>query len=52
MKDIWKLREHIAEALLHDGDGCFKVAIVKLFRTLFLIHFDKLRLRVFHFWKI
>lgn len=27
MKDIWKLREHIAEALLHDGDGCFKYDI-------------------------
>ena len=25
MREIWKLREHIAEALLHDGDGCFKV---------------------------
>ncbi|XP_066915161.1 D-2-hydroxyglutarate dehydrogenase, mitochondrial-like [Clytia hemisphaerica] len=27
MQDIWKMREHIAEALLHDGDGCFKYDI-------------------------
>ena len=34
MKDIWKLREHIAEALLHDGDGCFKVT------SSFMVHID------------
>lgn len=27
MREIWKLREHIAESLLHDGDGCFKYDI-------------------------